>query len=223
MKTALCKSVLTLAASFALAACSNDSRSADDVLAEDSTLALEVMTANVDSTQIQADTAAPLVELAPENVPPAEPAEVSAPVAAPAPVIAQESPEPKVVRRSAPRRVRKPPSRARPATVRVASRSSTTSAARPIPSTPMKSSATIPSGTELSLTSGQHEGGIWGSPGLEERGGFTHFFRLCSGGQTQSSEVPGIPQSPALSAHSDSVSLRGPVRRTVIFPPSGMQ
>ena len=165
MKTALCKSILTLAASFALVACSNDSRSADDVLAEDSTLALEVMTANVDSTQIQVDTAEPVAELAPENVPATEPAQMPAPVAAPAPAIAQESPEPRVVRRSTPRRAKKSPSRARPATVRVASRSSATPAARPIPSTPMKSSATIPSGTELSLTSGQRVCASMSNPG----------------------------------------------------------
>ena len=172
MKTALSKTVLTLAASFAVAACSNDSRSANDVLAEDSTLALEVMAANTDTTQFQVDTAAPVAELAPENAASAPPAQVSAPAPAPAttpaPAIAQESVEPRTVRRSTPRRVRSSPSRSRVATTRsarVVSRTSATPAARTVTSTLMKSSATLPAGTELSLASGQRVCASMSNPG----------------------------------------------------------
>ena len=158
MKTALRKTAITLAASLALAACSNDSRSAEDVLAEDSTLALEVMAANTDTMQMPVDTASSVEELAPETIPSAEPAQAQAP----APVIAAESPPPAVtrtparVRRSVPRRTR---------AARVVRTTSSAPVARRIPSTPMRSSATIPSGTELSLTADQRVCASMSNPG----------------------------------------------------------
>lgn len=154
MNTALRNLTLTLGA-LALAACSKDSRSAEDVLAEDSTLALEVMAANQDTLPIQVDTGVPTPEFAQ-----AEPVESPAPKieAAPAPaVIAQEAPiAPAPRRRAVTQQARRPRANVRPVSTRGSTRNSAPAVTRPrLESAKMKASALLPAGTELSLVSGQ--------------------------------------------------------------------
>jgi hypothetical protein len=169
MKTALRNVSLTLGATLALAACSNDSRSAEDVLAEDSTLALEVMSANQDTLPIQvdSDTSAGEPQIA-------EPAQAPAPTVEPSPsppVIAKQAPQSPATRRrssrrSSPARVKNPRSIVRSASTRPSTRSAARTPEHPrVEATPMKSSAMIPAGTELSLTSGQRICASMSNPG----------------------------------------------------------
>jgi hypothetical protein len=165
MITALRNFCLTLGASLALAACSKDSRSAEDVLAEDSTLALEVMSANQDTLAIQVDTDVPVEEAPAAETVPAPAPRIESP---PAPTAVASSREPAPVRRrpATARTRRTRSSTVRSASARVPARSSSRVAeSRKIAPTPMKATAMIPAGTELSLTSGQRICASMSNPG----------------------------------------------------------
>lgn len=145
---------LTIGA-FTIAACSKDSKPMADVLAEDSTLALEVMSAHGDSLTQSADT------------PTAEPAEVAstspstAPEPAPSPILAppaepeaRPQPEARAVRRVRAQSHRAPISNVARRIEKPASKPIIQESTRITP-TPMKASAMIPAGTELALNAAQ--------------------------------------------------------------------
>lgn len=157
MSSAFRTIALTIGTLF-IAACSSDKQVAEDVLAEDSTLALEVMSARPDSVLV--DTA----ELAPSNTTPPNtaPSTSVAVNVEPAPIAQPSSPvRTRSVRRAAPpkstARLVIAPQKKRISRVR-ASRASTSSIVeepRRAELTPLKSSALLPAGTELSLTADQ--------------------------------------------------------------------
>lgn len=175
---------LTIGALY-IAACSNDKPLTKDVLAEDSTLALDVMSAGADSITIQpADTTSPSAADTPVATPSTSVA--TGPVASPSIALntapAQAEPDTRVrsttrrspilrsavARRSAPtrksarissRRVERSvpaKSETQVASVGVSKPAATISEpARTIETTPLKSSAMLPAGTELSLAADQ--------------------------------------------------------------------
>lgn len=106
MNTAVRKFALAFATTVSLAACSEDSKPVGDVLAEDSTLALEVMSANRDSLALPTDDTAlsgsPVASTEPVASPPVEPLTVAA---APAPIVEPRS-APSAENRPAPARSR---------------------------------------------------------------------------------------------------------------------
>lgn len=159
----------TLAAAFGLTAtvtaCSDDSKPVTDVLAEDSTLVREVMSANRDSFSRSFDTD----NSTPDSVAATTPS-IASPVATTPPTrIAPGQKSPSNTRRvvtgsasSSPRRrsVRTSQSRVASSSNTAPARSATTPSTRPetriaSESTRMKSSASIPAGTELILAADQ--------------------------------------------------------------------
>ena len=126
-----------------IAACSKDSKPMADVLAEDSTLALEVMSAHGDSLIQESDTAI------------THPVEVAA---TPPDIAPQAAPEPEP--KAAPKLIKSRPEIRPIRRAHMQSRRTTVSNVvrhiekQPV-STPMRASASIPAGTELSLNAGQ--------------------------------------------------------------------
>jgi hypothetical protein len=165
MNTAIRTLALTLGTAATLAGCGDDSKPVGDVLAEDSTLAREVMMANRDSLATHVDTAEtkldvpesaatqPAVAASPRIETPS-PAEVAAPV--------NEAPVRRVAagshtrsRRSA--RIMSSSAGKRTVSARTSMRSTTTNTVRikPEATTRMRSSALIPAGSELVLAANQ--------------------------------------------------------------------
>lgn len=134
---------------FTIAACSSDSRPVEDVLAEDSTLTLDVMSANRDSLTIPTDTAAPPVEVA----------VAPAPIESTSEALESEPVRPATVqqRQSTPRHtIRRQRTSAPKSSRRIVSMTAGKPALRRVvETTPMKSSALLPAGTELSLVTDQ--------------------------------------------------------------------
>ena len=166
MKTALRSIAFTLAATASLAACSNDSKEIGDVLAEDSTLAREVLSARGDTLGQPIDTALP-EEVVPEPVAPVEIADAapSIPPSASAPRTIPSAPTSLTPEPSQTTRARHS-SRARPHrivrsriddVVTPSSRRSASPAprSRNVEATSMRGSALLPAGLELSLASDQ--------------------------------------------------------------------
>ena len=158
MNTALRTLALTLGTAVTLTGCADDSRPVGDVLAQDSTLAREVMMANRDSLATVIDTAEAQFEVAagaPEPVS-ASP-RIETPLAAPvrsAPVIRSTS---RRIAAASPARARRRssrPAQSRAAASRTVSERVTARASSPA-ETRMRSSALIPAGSELVLASGQ--------------------------------------------------------------------
>ena len=169
MKPVLRTLALTLGTAATLAGCADDSKPIGDVLAEDSTLAREVMMANRDSLATVVDTAeaaldvpespatepAPVAALPRPETPP--PAQVALPVSeAPSPSRRVAAANPTGARRRSARSISSP-SRRRTVSARTSAPSTTTNTAsiRPGTTTRMRSSALIPAGSELVLASGQ--------------------------------------------------------------------
>jgi len=126
-----------------IAACSKDSKPMADVLAEDSTLALEVMSAHGDSLIQESDTAITNpVEVA-ATPPDIAPQAAREPEPKPAPKLIKSRPESRPIRRAH--------TQSRRTTVSNVVRHIEKQPA----STPMRASASIPAGTELSLNAGQ--------------------------------------------------------------------
>jgi hypothetical protein len=174
MNTVLRSIALTLGASASLAACGNNSKSVGDVLAEDSTLAREVLSARGDTLAQPIDTAIPdsaaAVEVADADIPEAQAGPADTPLTVRSAVAETGHSAPQASSRiSAPVvRSTSSPSRTISRSSRVArSRSNSVSArvSRTAPSqnrqrttveaTPMRGSATIPAGRELALASDQ--------------------------------------------------------------------
>ena len=174
MNTALRTLALTLGATATLAACSDDSKPVADVLAEDSTLVREVMSANRDRLSGSFDTAAStpaIAATAPTAAPIAsaspEPVETSPVATAPRTELLSSRRSPAAARRSGPRRAvatrsssARRPSRAaaNPNTMRtetasiVPAHTETRNTSEPAR---MKASALIPAGSELVLAADQ--------------------------------------------------------------------
>ncbi|HZJ01448.1 MAG TPA: hypothetical protein VFD22_12370 [Gemmatimonadaceae bacterium] len=149
-----------------IAACSNDKLATKDVLAEDSTLALDVMSARGDSITIQPpDTTTPPAADTPIAIASA-PATTSAPSTSIALSTVPAQPEPKLHVQSRAKRTARRSSSTRTtriartqsskATSRVAAVAATKPTATGINETrPLKASAMLPAGTELSLAADQ--------------------------------------------------------------------
>jgi len=149
-----------------IAACSNDKLATRDVLAEDSTLALDVMSARGDSITIQPpDTTTPSAADTPIAIASA-PATTSAPSTSIALSAVPAQPEPKLhvqssTKRTAPRSSSTRTTRiARTQSPKATSRVAAVAATKPTATginetTPLKGSAMLPAGTELSLAADQ--------------------------------------------------------------------
>jgi len=134
-----------------IAACSKDSKPMADVLAEDSTLALEVMSAHGDSLIQESDTATTVATTPPDIAPPA----ASEPQPKSAPKLAESRTETPPIRRTRTQSRRVTVSNVVRRTPRNPVSRAAVEESRKSNRTPMRASASIPAGTELSLNAGQ--------------------------------------------------------------------